>query len=385
MTSHRRWAFGWLAVAMLGAAFSTWAQDADSKDASENEKDVGLGTIVVQVEGWLSQPSGMQEDVATVANVSDPYETTVMQFRQGQESRFRYRVGYELRNDIGDVVLTYLSYRNEGAFRDLRAGSFVFGELLTAPFDQGAFGDGLADGVVTSGVVALRDLRLDFYRKAFENKKVSAKWFVGWRRVHHRRAVGASYYALAPNLDPLIPPVVEDPRDDLNPRPDVASLGSNFGGRGPEAGFEVVLPLKGRRFRLDAGLAVAALRGEVDSDYRSETPFYAIVENDVQQLAAQVGLKTRSIPQSGQVTEVHVGLGFKVWRTLEAGVGFRSIRYDSVGSDIRPTVVTPDLNAPIDSFTPDGLGIVRLIPSGIERTTRSVDYEGLYFGLTYRY
>jgi hypothetical protein len=387
------------------------AEPVEKAPEAEAAPEPRWGKVRLDIDAWFAQATGLQYRPAVALSVDDPFDQTILEMPSGSENKFRYRVGFEVRDDLGDVVVTYFSHKTASDLTMLTAGDFLFSETLTVPFEQGVNGDGRADGFAASAVTDLRDMRLDYFHRALAGPRVQGKWFVGYRRVQHRRSIDGTYYALAPNLPPLIPPL-SGPRDDLVPQPDTARVDSDYEGRGAEAGFELAIPLGGKRFSLETGFTLAVLRGNVDARYESSTFLYARTQDgaiveileppydefeafdpstgapvvaSIQQLVGLAGMSVPSESMTSQVLETYLGLRFRVWRTLEAVVGFRNARYDDVGLDLRPSGVVRDTDPTVDEFTFDNRGIVRLFSTGAQETRHSVDYEGFYLGMTYRY
>lgn len=400
---------------LLAFAFPALAQ----VDDSEEEEDTGLGTVILEVESWVSQPTGLQFRPGTIASLSNPLGTSLLEMTHGTNDSFRYAAGYEFRDNIGKLLFTYWSHLDRSEASWFSPGLFVLGELGVTSFRAGVFDDGLADATAANSETTTRDIRLDFRREAFRGKRVRGEWLIGYRRIRHDRTFATSYFALAANLPPLIPPFLSSPRPDLSPQPDFSLVSSRFEGRGIEAGLDVVLPIRDRRLWVESGLNLAVLRGKINTSYVSMTHLYALAPdneieqileqpfdefelctdgtplpcssgnpplvNSIRQVRAQIGIQSTSDSSSAQVMEAYLGLRWRIWRDLEARAGFRNTRYTNVAAEIRPETVIPDSDKTLDEFSPDGFSLLRLAPGTLERTNRSVDYEGLYFGLSYRY
>jgi hypothetical protein len=379
-------------------------------DAAEENAD-RPGRFLAQIETWIAQPSGLQYVPATFNDPTDPFSTDVAGMKHGTSAESRGVLGYDFKDDIGRFTLAFYSHADRAGFSATDPSLFVLGESLVHPAFAGVFDDGTADGAVAGAITEIRDLRLDFSREAFSTRRVSARWLVGIRRVTHVRDFGASYFALAANLPPLQPPLTGT-RPDLDPLADVASSRSEFEGRGPEFGLELILPVM-KRLRVETGFTGAILRGKIESQYSSRTHFYALTSGDVvigvvgppfaefeetdplgaplvnaiRQVSLPYHGRIESTPASAQVLEGYLGLRLAVWRQVEVYGGFRSARYDDVGMDLRPVVSAPEVIGKSLAFvtgqtTPYVSG-VRV--EGVSQTPRSVTYEGFYLGAGFRF
>lgn len=382
-------------------------QDTAPKPAA---KDAGWGAIFIEIDDWIAQPAGLEYRAATLLHPEDPLGTSVVSVGQSTEPAFYIRGGFGLRNEIGDIVLTYYRHSEDRHLEALTPGSFLYGEINTSGFFAGVNLDGLADGFAADTRTRLRDFRADFYRSAFESKRTSGRWFVGYRDVSHDRQLAADYFAIAPNLPPIIPPAVS-PRPDLEPKADTSDVSSTFQGRGLEAGLDVQFKVWRDTVWFETGLGLAVLRGEMATSYTSVTHFYGFVENNevvavvlppyelfnlceidgcpivdsIAQIATPVGIQDASQSEDANVIETDLALHFKFWKTAEFVAGFRSISYTNVGQELRPGEVELETSLVIDDFGLDGSPILRLNAQTLERTAHSVDYEGFYFGLAIRF
>ena len=255
------------------------------------------------------------------------------------------------------------------------------------------FDDGRADGYEAKASVVHRDLRLDFYRDAFRSARLKAKWFIGYRRVTHRRSMDSEYYALAPNLPPLLDPLTT-PRADLIPTPDFSTTYSDVEVRGAQAGLEVTMPVFKDKVHFDAGFTLAVLRGRETTEYVGLTYGYARLEgtdvaefleppfdelnlfedpdnpgtgapvDDIQQVLIPVSLDQTNDSTDSQILETFLGLRWRAWRNLEVSLGFRNARYDDIG---------------VETYPRDDDG------TNVQRETFSVNFEGYYLGAAYRW
>lgn len=348
-----------------------------------------------EVASWASQPVGLDYVPAARRDPDDPFATGVLGVSHGTDLDLRVRAGYVLPGDLGRVLVTYWSQRARGALEGFDPSQFVFGETLALPVFAGFRDDGLADGFRAASLTKMRDLRIDYTRLAFTGKRIEAWWSVGLRRVSHERSLQASYFALSPDLPPLVPPVTSTPRTDLLPQPDRVDLSSSFEGRGVGIGLDLSVPF-GRRVRLEVGASIAALRGRMSTAYQSQThlyrcdgptcamlgldilsyPFAEFEDPDIleetQQVTMPLGVSSGSVPASASVLDAYIGARWTVWKTIELFGGFRQSRYQDVGADLRPESVTLSVTG-VPNF------------ESVSRTDRSAAYEGYYFGVAYRY
>jgi hypothetical protein len=340
-----------------------------------------------------------------VLDPTNSLSTRYLNLEESTELEPYFRIGYELPGNGGEFILTYFSHEQDTALAQLTPGSFVYGAINTSGYLAGVFNNGLADGFRATTRTKLQDIRLDYYRRAFDTRRAKGKWFIGYRRVSHLRNVNTAYYALAPNLPPLIPPV-SDPIASLVPRPDTSSLKSEWEGRGLQAGLDVKLPIKGDRFWFETGIAVAVLRGKITTRYGSTTNFYALTSGEqideilqppydefndpdaiaaTEQLAADVGIQNEGEGRNALALETWFDLRWRFWKFMQFVVGFRNIEYTDIGKDLRTERVIPNQEGTVDGTKADGTRFVRLLPQTLQSTDHSANYEGFYVGLAFRY
>lgn len=385
----------WLMLLLAASISPAWAQD-DTDDAEDD----GSGKIHVELAIWATQPRGLDFFPATEGDPNAPLNTSLVKFDGGTESERRIRFGYRFGQNRGAVMVTWFKHDGGGAIVDRRPGEFVFGTTLTHPLFSGFSNDGFADAYDYQFSDELSDGRIDYSRTAVKNRRVIADWFVGVRRVKHSRFQAVNYFALDPGLPALLPPLTA-PRPDLDPNTETAIMSSSFTGRGIEAGMDFKFPMLKGKVVFESGLAVAALRGKIGTDYTSLTHFYVFTDPDtgdvlnltapydefelffqrtdgsirpvvdfVTQESLTLGLTNQSLSTSSLVIETYLGVRWNIWRTLEVFLGFRNAQYSDVGLDLRPvgTSVTAGVN----------LG-------QLDSTRHSVTYEGFYGGLSYAF
>ncbi len=342
-----------------------------------------------EISNWVALPAGLEFEPVSVNDPNDPFGTTIDDMDFGTESSARYGLAVEFPDGNGGIRGTWWASDSIVETTEATPGSFVFGELLAFPVVAGFGNDGLADGYSATAETNLKELRLDYIRTAFDSTRVQGRWFVGYRQTSHHRVISADYFAFEPLLPPLFPPLVPEPRPDLDPLEDSAVVSSQFDGRGVEGGLEVSVPLfSGNRLRLEGGFTVAALRGDVDSAYRSSNAFYVMTDSlgnrtllnppydnfpdiltsppptpTITQELLSVGVETQGRSANASVIEAELGLRWRFWKAFEVFGGYRSARYDGVGVDIRVAA-------------PSGTNFQAVAEEG-----RSVYYEGFFFGL----
>ena len=347
----------------------------------------GEGTV------WFTQPVGVDYVYATETDPISAFATRTRNVEFGTNDRVRWRVGAVVKGDVGSFVLTYWGAAVDQPASELVPGRFIIGEELAYPLLAGVDNDGLADGVLARTRTATRDLRLDFLREAFHTGRMSARWLAGVRLVDHDQSIAATYYALVPNLPPLIGDTGQ-PLDTLVPAPDSAARESRFSGRGIETGFEASYTLL-PKLRLEGTFVYSLLRGESQADYTSVTTFYTVTDESgaefylppefyatffgdpallatIRQRAGAIGVHDRGSSTSASVLEAGLGFRWKAWRDLDVLGGVRQTRYENAVLEIKPrdAVISPD-------------GTFNL--TGIEKSYRSVGYEGFYLGIAYTY
>jgi len=368
-----------------------WRDPRDRQDEADDAEKKPT-RFYVEAGVWVALPAGVEFQPAVEFDPNDPFDVQILSPRPDTDPGERYRAGFHLPGDRGSLVGTWFSHDVEQSPALRAASDFRYGETLVHPGFAGFDNDGLADAFDFTGDVSLRDFRIDYARTAFRNDRITGRWFVGFRRVHHHRRQEASYSALAPLNLPV--PIAEYPQ--LLPQPDTALIESRFSGRGLEAGLDLELPMLPKYgLSLEGGFAIAVLRGDIDAQFRSTTWVY--VEPDgtlflppydwdrpidpnapepvpiaavLQQLPFGAGLHEESRSTSADVTEAYLGIRWNAWRGLDVLAGFRIARYADVGLDLRVQNV-------------DSLGNLNFVD--VIEIDRSVTYEGFYGSLAWRF
>ena len=399
-----------LALSVL-LVLAAGTQPVVAQEADEEEEPTGLGEIFVEAGTWIAQPVGLEFFPVTEANPVNILDTRVLGFPYGTEREPRARIGYKFHRNFGSVVATVYNNDTTVSMTGESPGLFPFGESLVHPLFAGYRNDGRADAFTANARAQLQDVRVHFYRTAFESPRVRAEWFVGLRRVKQKREMSAAYFGLDPDLPALVPPLTS-PRPDLDPAPDLATVTSAYSGRGAEAGMDFHLPLWRDRIEVETGFSIAVLRGEVDSTYVSQTNYYVLavpntpevilappyaeledtrldpismlpipLVDDIDQRSLELGFTSNNLSTSSQVVETYLGLRYRAWRTLEVFFGFRNARFTDVGIELKPITVVSPTGVALDA---NG-NLVGLNLDAVEQVKRSVSYEGFYTGLAYRY
>jgi len=379
--------------------------------AQEEEEDAidGLGTWYVEVGAWIAQPTGLGLTPAYKTNPLDAFDTRPFSITPTTDTRFRYRGGFEFKNDIGEIILTWYSHQDRSELSGATPGQFLFGESLVTPLYSGVFYDGLADSFDSESFIKTRDIRLDFSRNAFSNSRIKGKWFVGYRRVSHHRRLSADYHAAVPHLPPILPPL-SDPRHDLDPVSDTARMASDVTVRGGEAGLEVTMPLLGKKVWLEAGMSIAVMRGRATTEYYGTTHRYIMTDgsggflyvlappfdefgvdtdpadpnrgalvDDILQQELQFGTRSTNESVSSQALEMFLGIRYKAWKDMEVFAGYRSARFTNMGVELRqmdvvPVILDPEMGEePVFNVGP---------PTTIYH---DLNYEGYYAGVAYSF
>ncbi len=402
-----------LAVALSGLPSATLAQGETEPD-EEFDK---LGKLYAEVEAWAVQPIGADFKPASLHDPTDVFNTRLLGIDPSTENRFRFRTGYRLKDNMGELMVTYTSMNHLDALNRINPGSFVYGILLPSQRHAGVFNDGLADAFLSEAELKTRDFRVDFYRDAFKGHRISSKWFVGYRRVIHERSIDATYFALAPNIPNLLNPISDIASETLflrlKPRADTAMQSGTFNGRGLETGMSFKMNLgSSKKVWAEADFSLAVLRGKISSEYFSITHRYilrdsvsggnflyelappydefeqyenpsdpnsAAVAERIRQQNLRTGLKVESDPGASIAMEMALSLRWRVWKNLDLFGGFRQHYYENIGVDLRPRNI-----APAGNQVTEGVDLV-VNNNDATRELKSMTYEGLFFGIAYTY
>jgi hypothetical protein len=377
--------------------------------AQEEEQDEEPSGLYLEAGTWIAQPKGTEFFPATVTDQNNPFDAELLGMSFGTETAGRFRLGWVFGKSYGGIIATYYGQSPEDSTLSGRSpGEFVYGQIQNHPLYAGYRNDGLSDAFEATAGMRLRDFRLDYFNRAFRSPRVRGNWLVGYRNIDVERQFSVEYPTLLNDLPAFIPPFCtpstpEEEGDfpqcypNLVPQTDVATMESNYSGRGIEAGMDFEVPFLRNRMQLEAGFVFAVLRGDIRTQYRSTTHVYTLdgvllawpydvlgeslppenpgdppipVADFADQVAFDIALGADSLSATSTIFEVNLGLRFKVWRDLDVFFGLRSANYDNVGVDYRPKVLVLDVNSNLQT---------------VEETDRSVTYEGFYLGMSYQF
>lgn len=415
-TSRSRWNTAILVASALAVALFGFSSAAMAQGETETDDEFDkLGKLYGEIEAWAVQPIGADFKPASVRDPNNVFNTRLLGIDPSTENRFRVRGGYRLKDNMGEFLVTYTSMNDAESLQRLDPGEFIYGILLTGQQHAGVFNDGLADGFIANTGLKTRDFRVDFYRDAFKGRRISSKWFIGYRRVIHERNLSATYFALAPDIPNVLNPISGVASETLfrrlQPRADTAAQSGTFNGRGLETGMAFKMNLgSSKKVWAEADFSLGVLRGKIDSDYVSTTHRYILRDtggnflyelappydefeqfddpNDptssataerIRQQNLRSGLNVQSDPGASMVLEMSLALRYRVWKNLDLFGGVRQTYYENVGVDLRPRTV-----APAGNQVSDGVDLV-VNENDATRDLKSMTYEGLYFGIAYTY
>ena len=370
---------------------------------AEGEEDGALFHYSVALEMWVSQPVGLNYSPSSMFASTNPFGELVLRPQHSTTDEFRYSGGLHFRRNNGSVIFSYYEHHDENVgLAAADPGNYIFTTGLASPINSGLNNDGLADGFDSSFRTVLRDTRIAYKRKAFESNRLRGDWWVGLRRIAHKRQTSAEYFSIVDGLPPLIPPLVSNPRQDLDPLPDTADIKSDYRGRGLEVGmaFETSF-LKDKKLKLRASVGLAFLRGKVRSEYQSlvhayqfqdpltgiqsilQSPYDLFGEiiqianngatgpavNFIEQLTFADRFLDGNRSMSSSVLDTEISFDYRVQKFIELFFGFRGSVYDNVGTESRREV------------TAFGSQVVNQIAIDAQSAT----YEGFFGGVRFHY
>jgi len=382
------------AGALLLIALTTFSPIVAQDD--DTQSDGGLH-FLLELGSWGAQPRGMEYEPASLYDPSGTFGDEIINLDTDSKAEFYYVVDLDAGQNVGHFRLIWYSQSQGQSMTDYRPGDFVFGQIQSHPYGAGYYNDGRSDGFDASSDTKLSDLRFDFSRTAFRSDRFEGRWLVGIRRVQHERNLDTVYHAIAPLQEPFIPPTFEEPPTGLLPNSDEVTVTSDYRGRGLEGGMEFDIWVMKDRIKIETGFAVGVLSGTVDTGYSSrnwvylfenaatgakeimappydfsqELPDGGIVADQTTQEAMDFRLSSSSRSTVSPVMDLYVGVRGRIWKGLEAVLGYRSVFYGNVGVDLRPKIT---------SITPAGTNLV-----DVTETDRSAEYDGLYFALAYTF
>lgn len=374
------------------------AQDDDTESGSKAH-------LLLEIDAWAAYARGLEYEPATVADPSGTFGDEIIEFDPESGSEPLYKLEFDAGKNVGRFRVTWYSQTLQQDMKMFTPGDFQFGQIQSHPAGAGWLNDGRSDGFESSAQTKLSDLRFDFMRTAFQTDSFEGRWFIGLRRVQHDRDLYTVYHALAPLLPPVLPPYFLDPAtpERIAPYSEGANTSSEYRGRGLQGGMEFDIWLVKDRMKVEAGLGVGVLSGQVDTSYYSrnwvyvftdpvteeqfilappypfdyiiplpgENPPYTTVGDNTVQVQVDTGLRSSSRSTVSPVVDLFLGLRGRVFAGLELALGYRSLFLGNVGADLRPKV---------SSTTVAGTNYV-----DVTETERSAEYNGFYLGLGYRF
>jgi hypothetical protein len=339
------------------------------------------GGFDVSVAAW--NPSLYGANYGVAAQVIGGSTGTVQVLDVPHDSLIRNALAatWILPHAIGGVRFSYDSIHNRSDLERLTPGTFDFYETAVQSEFAGVGDDGLADGFRASTITKSRIFRLEYANTAFESSHAKGTWHAGLHFVDHSRSLDAEYFALAPNLPPLIPPLGNF--TGLIPQSDVAKIRSNFSGQGVGAGMDLAFTVH-PRISILAGLSVGVVVGTLRTEAASTTHFYFNTGGDVlgvgvitlDQLRAALDdstaagfiVQVRAVAdvrddygtQAAEDFDAYIGIEGKVLHQLRVYAQYRALGFLNAGVDPRPYLSTSS-------------------------TSQSAAYRGFVLGLTYRF
>jgi hypothetical protein len=357
---------------------------AASKKSDLTEPMHRWGAWTISLAAWSPSAVGSEQQVA----IKFPTNGGAYPIMLGAESNLResWIVAYHLPKYLGSIVMHYDSMNTNDQATYATPGEFLFNESLAYPEFSGAFDDGFADGVDSQIVRKTRETRLEFSSTAWETAHTRATWGAGIHSVDYSQQLQVTYYALVPNLPPLIPPGFPPEVDpaSLAPLADYVNQQSDFSGSGVGGSLDVEFRLA-PRFSIISGLSIGLLRGKVSTAYKSNTSFYFTSEGGghyvshdelvdiltngteteikaLSQRPASDSLDVQDVSQAAQTFDLYVGIQSAVWRGLKVFATYREMYYQNVGAK---NVPVPGPAIATESF--------------------SIGYEGYLLGLSWRF
>jgi hypothetical protein len=308
-----------------------------------------------------------------------------------------YRATWTLPHQIGAIEFAYDAIKNTSPLERLEPGTFDFGELLVLQTFAGVADNGYADGFRAEAVTKSRRFRVEYAHTAFESPRVKGTWHAGLHFLGHSKDVQATYFALAPNLPPILPPSNVNPAT-LAPAPDFAQWQSDFSGTGVGAGLDLQYHVH-PRVDVVGGFSLGVASGKQKLQYRSRTQFYLFTDpvthqsfiptidelililGDVTEIPGLVQLQAAgsliedNTSQAVEDFEAYLGVEGKVWRTLRLFLHVRSLVFVNAATELKPTSV---------AFASTTTGFAYSIRS-YDVSQRSAAYQGVVLGVSYRF
>lgn len=356
------------------------------------------GGWTIAISAWHPSLSGADENIGTVFAGTTPYPLML-----GSSARYKetVRLTYHLPKDRGSILAQYDAMYQQDALTNLTPGQFIFGE--TRGFDggiQGVFDNGLSDGVQSDALRRTREFRLEYQNRAFDTKWARGTWSAGYRELSHERALGVTYFALVPNLPPIIPPTTENDSDiaRLAPRPDTASQSSSFTGHGLGASLDVEFPVH-KRVSIVSGLSIGLVPGRAEGTYTSTSYYYNVVSAPNVALTQEQLVSYLSNPTPPNPPDPQPGDPPRPPTIAEIGQASRTAALNSTAS--RMLAQTYDIYLGVQVIAYKGLRVFAtlrdvsylnvgeyVVPkagNSVERTNLNASYEAYTLGISYRF
>jgi hypothetical protein len=387
------------------------------EEAPVEETGSRMGNIYFDIGTWVPQPVGLHYTPATLYDTSTGFGVqSNLELPHSTSDKTLYGLEYRMPSGYGRFVASLYKHEDVSSMSAYRAAEFIYGESLAHNAFPGVYNNQLADAFVSTASTRLRQWGLDYYRPAFRTPRLAADWFVGWRRVEHERALAAEYFALVPDLPPILPPACNLPCPDLSPWSDTATVTSDFDGRGITAGIDLEFPLWKNELVFEGKASLTVMRGKLSAGYQGNNSYYILndgsgiegyesnqilcltpescqddyeifdmvfvsdnqvvyVADRIAQREAKFAVGSNNSSHTSQLVDLY--LGFR-WRTplqrLEVFAGFRQAHYNDIAVELRPVVNVVSVDD----------GQVMLGMESLNPTEGSVTYEGFLGGVTVR-
>ena len=367
-----------------------------AQEDESGEDDAGWGQLIAEYGTWVSEAGGLGDNVASIIDPINPFNTVVAGFPKGTSSEDYSRIGAELTGNRGRLMLTWYAHDDQNRFSGRDPGNFIYGQLLAFPSFAGLSNDGLADAFDAQRTTALRDLKIEYSRVAFSNSRVQGRWSIGFRKVKHRTRTDATYFALVPDFPAFVPPLV-NALPDLTPLPETAEVFSSYEGTGLTGGMEFEAPIWRDKFSLEGSVGLSVLLGTSDTTYNATNHYYSLLgvvldppytelgdymldstgtfligtAVSVEQETLEVGLRSESLSRGAQVYEVSMGGRVRPLKYMDVFFGYRVHHYGGVGVELRPR------NAVVSGNT--------INTTDASEVERSATYRGFYGGVGFHF
>ena len=341
------------------------------------------GGLAVSFAAWNPSLYGANYGVAAQVIPGEVGRVQVLDVPHKSLIRNALAATWILPHAIGGVRFSYDSIHNRSDLERLTPGMFDYYETAVLGTFAGVGDDGLADGFRASTITKSRIFRLEYANTAFESPHAKGTWHAGLHFVDHSRSLDAEYFALAPNLPPLIPP--SNMYSNLIPKSDLAKTRSDFSGQGVGAGVDLEFTVH-PRVSILAGFSVGVVVGTLRTEAASRTHFYfssggplgigyitldqlreALNDTSdtsaatfVQQIGSVADVRDDYGTQAAEDFDAYIGIEGKVLHQLRVYAQYRALGFLNAGVDPGPYLSTSS-------------------------ASQSAAYRGFVLGLTYRF